>query len=208
MAAHGVELVAIEWLQGNGRGILRLYIDAPGGDPRVKPDLSRPQGATADVCVAVSHEVSAYLDKDEDRIAIAYDLEVSSPGFERPVQQRGDFERFAGLVIGVKTRAAHAGKMSFLGTLEGTDDTAEPFAVKVRVKTGAGEEVVSIPYALISRARLAEIKAPTPKKPGKGPSKKASKPEASAKPDGDADDALADADEGVGPAIQRQSEGH
>ncbi len=32
--AHGVELVALEWLQGPGRGVLRLYIDRPGGDPR------------------------------------------------------------------------------------------------------------------------------------------------------------------------------
>lgn len=159
----GVELVALEWLQGPGRGVLRLYIDRPGGDPRVKPDDANP-GTTADQCAAVSHAVSKLLD-DDDRIEVAYDLEVSSPGFERPVQLRRDFDRFAGLEIKVRTRGPLEGKTSFEGTLMGTAGDGEGYAVRV----SAGGREVAIPRRQVSRARLLEIKAPKPVKPGKGP---------------------------------------
>jgi ribosome maturation factor RimP len=160
---HGAELVALEWLQGPGRGVLRLYIDRPGGDPRVKPDDAHP-GPTADLCAAVSHEVAALLDKD-DRIEVAYDLEVSSPGFERPLQMRQDFDRFAGLEVKVRTRGPLDGKTSFEGSLLGTKDDGDGYAVRVSV----GGREVAIPRRQVSRARLMEIKAPKPAKPGKGP---------------------------------------
>lgn len=160
---HGAELVALEWLQGPGRGVLRLYIDLPGGDPRVKPDDARP-GATADLCAAVSHSVAELLDRD-DRIEVAYDLEVSSPGFERPVQTRRDFDRFAGLGIKIRTRGPLEGKTSFEGALAGTTDVGDGYAVRVSV---GGHEVV-IPRRQVTRARLLEIKTPKPVKPGKGP---------------------------------------
>jgi ribosome maturation factor RimP len=162
-ARHGVELVALEWLQGPGRGVLRLYIDRPGGDPRVKPDESHP-GTTADECAAVSHAVSGLLD-DDDRIEVAYDLEVSSPGFERPVQTRQDFDRFAGLVVKIRTRGPLEGKTSFEGPLLGTSDDKDGYTVRVSV----GGREVAIPRRQVSRARLLEIKAPKPVKPGKGP---------------------------------------
>lgn len=162
-AVNGVELVALEWLQGPGRGVLRLYIDRPGGDPRVKPDEAHP-GTTADECAAVSHAVSALLDED-DRIEVAYDLEVSSPGFERPVQTRKDFDRFAGLVVKVRTRGPLEGKTSFEGPLLGTSDDGDGYTVRVSV----GGREVAIPRRQVSRARLLEIKTPKPVKPGKGP---------------------------------------
>jgi ribosome maturation factor RimP len=159
----GVELVALEWLQSPGRGVLRLYIDRPGGDPRVKPDDANP-GTTADQCAAVSHAVSKLLD-DGDRIEVAYDLEVSSPGFERLVQQRKDFDRFAGLEIKVRTRGPLEGKTSFEGTLIGTAGDGDEYTVRV----SSGGREVAIPRRQVSRARLLEIKAPKPVKPGKGP---------------------------------------
>lgn len=160
---HGAELVALEWLQGPGRGVLRLYIDRPGGDPRVKPDEAHP-GPTADLCAAVSHAVAALLDAD-DRIEVAYDLEVSSPGFERPVQTRADFDRFAGLEIKVRTRGPIDGKTSFEGALLGTSDVGSEYVVRVSV----GGREVAVPRRQVSRARLLEIKPPKPVKPGKGP---------------------------------------
>ena len=159
----GAELVALEWLQSPGRGVLRLYIDRPGGDPRVKPDDAHP-GPTADLCAAVSHAVAELLDQD-DRIEVAYDLEVSSPGFDRPVQTRKDFDRFVGLGMKVRTRGPIDGKTAFEGLLLGTVDDGDGYAVRVSV---GGHEVV-IPRRQVSRARLLEIKAPKPAKPGKGP---------------------------------------
>ncbi len=164
VAAHGVELVALEWLQGPGRGVLRVYIDRPGADPRTAAER-RAEGMTADHCAAVSRDLSARLDA-LDPFEVPYDLEVSSPGFERPVQQRADFDRFAGLALKFKTRTPVAGRGSFEGTLAGTLDRPDGgFAVRVLVD---GREA-TFEARDISRARLAEIKAPKPVKPGKGP---------------------------------------
>ena len=78
----GYDLVAVEWVGGQRRPILRLSIDKPGG-------------IGADDCTKVTHRVSPLLD-EADPVPTAYDLEVSSPGIERPVQRLEDFRRFAG----------------------------------------------------------------------------------------------------------------
>ncbi len=164
-AVHGVELVALEWLQGPGRGVLRLYIDRPGTDPRV--DAEQGSGATADVCARLSRDVSAALDKYDEEIPTAYDLEVSSPGFERPVQKREDFERFKGLVLKLKTRQAIEGRGSFEGPLTATKDLPNgDYAVCMTVD---GDRPIEIATRNIARARLAEIKPPKPVKPAKHP---------------------------------------
>lgn len=162
-AALVAEVVAVEWLVGPGRGVLRVYIDRPGGDPRTAQDPAR-VGATADLCAAVSRAASPLLD-ELDLIEVPYDLEVSSPGLERPVQLRADFDRFAGLMIKVKTRAPLDGRASWEGTLRGTVDRDGDWAVRVQL----GEETAEVPRRMISRARLAEVKTPRPPKPGKGP---------------------------------------
>lgn len=155
VAVHGVELVAVEWLQGPGRGVLRLYIDRHGADPRTAFER-REEGITANLCAAVSRDVSAQLDV-LDPFDIPYDLEVSSPGFERPVQKRADFERFAGLTVKLKTRAPFAGPKSLEGPIIGTSDLPDgSFAVRLRV----GEKELAIEARAIARARLAELPPP------------------------------------------------
>lgn len=164
VAVHGVELVALEWLQGPGRGVLRAYIDRPHGDPRTAAE-QRDAGMTADICAAVSRDLSAQLDL-LDPFDVPYDLEVSSPGFERPVQKREDFERFVGLVVKFKTRVPIGGRGSFEGFIVGTVDRPDGgFAVRVTVD---GQEQV-FDVRDIPRAKLAEIKPPKPVKPGKAP---------------------------------------
>jgi ribosome maturation factor RimP len=160
-AVHGVELVALEWLMGPGRGILRVYIDRPGGDPRTPPTPEA--GMTADLCVAVSRDVSAALDVSDD-IELAYDLEVSSPGFERPVQKRADFDRFVGLMVTIKTRVPIGGRGSFEGIIAGTSDVPDgSFSVRLTL----GDKEMQIPARSLARAKLLEIKPPKPTKPGK-----------------------------------------
>lgn len=173
---HGVELVALEWLQGPGRGVLRVYIDRPGGDPRV---VDPARGITADHCVGVSRDVGAALDADESLVSTSYDLEVSSPGFERPVQKRADFDRFAGLEIGIKLRERVDGRGAIDGVLRGTADAPQGFLVRVE----ADGKVWELPSKKITRARLAEIKAPKPTKPGKGASKRTKQRPEDARPD-------------------------
>lgn len=163
-AVHGVELVAVEWLQGPGRGVLRLYIDRPGGDPRTAA-TQKGEGATADLCAAVSRDAGPVLD-GMDVFEMPYDLEVSSPGFERPVQKRADFDRFAGMVLKVKTRVPIEGRGSFEGALAGTVE-GPGGAWAVRMDVGGHE--LELDARKIARAMLAEIKTPKPAKPGKAP---------------------------------------
>jgi ribosome maturation factor RimP len=163
---HGVELVALEWLKGPGRGLLRLYVDLPGGDPR---DTDPSHHVPLDRLAEVNRDVGTALDA-LDLIDVAYDLEVGSPGLDRPLQKRQDFDRFAGLGVHVRTREPVEGKTNFNGTLRGTagPDGAADFTVKIDV---AGR-VYQVPADRIARARLHEIKPAPPTKPGRRPSKR------------------------------------
>lgn len=77
----GFDLVAVEWVAGR-RATLRVSVDGP-------------EGVGADDCARISHRISPLLDA-EDPIPGAYDLEVSTPGMQRPLQRASDFLRFTG----------------------------------------------------------------------------------------------------------------
>ena len=165
----GADLVAMEYLQARGRGLLRVYIDTPGGDPRTPRELA-PPGVTADHCAAVSRAASAILD-ETDPIEVPFDLEVSSPGMERPVQKRVDFERFHGATVLLRTRQPVDGRTALEGALAGVRDGTEKeggFVVRVAVATPAGPTEVEVPAAMLVRARLAEIKPEAPARGKRG----------------------------------------
>ncbi len=176
LEVHAVELVALEWFQGPGHGILRVTIDLPNGDPRVQ-DPGRSVGIAE--IASVTRDISAHLDTlDEtvEPITLAYTLEVGSPGSERPVQKRADFDRFAGLEARIDTRGGLPGAphKSFLGVLRGTCDApASEGGFRVRVDVGGA--VHEVPASELTRARTVAIKPPAKAKPGKGPSKQPSK---------------------------------
>ncbi len=88
--ARGCEVVGIELVGApSGRRVLRVAIDKVGG-------------ATIEDCTRVSRALSPALDA-EDIITAAYDLEVGTPGMERPLQREKDWIRFQGLPCRVKT---------------------------------------------------------------------------------------------------------
>jgi ribosome maturation factor RimP len=91
----GYELVELEHAGSKARPILRIRIDKPGSD----------NGVTLDDCAQVSRELEAFLDQTPD-LGERYVLEVSSPGVERPLVKRRDFERFTGREVAIKTGAA------------------------------------------------------------------------------------------------------
>lgn len=105
---QGYELVELEIAMFGGRRILRVFIDKEGG-------------ITLGDCQAVSQILNPYLDSS-DLMEGSYSLEVSSPGFDRPVRKLGDFERFAGERINVKTALPVEGKKKFKGILKGLKD--------------------------------------------------------------------------------------
>lgn len=108
LAQQGYELVEVEVAGGSGRSILRVFID-------------KEKGITLDDCAAVSQFLGPVLDR-EDLIGGSYVLEVSSPGFDRPVRKPADFARFASEKIKVKTHFPVDGRKRFAGVLKGIED--------------------------------------------------------------------------------------
>lgn len=108
LAALGYELVEVEYTPQGGSPVLRLFID-------------KPDGITLDDCQRASHLVSAVLDHS-DYISDQYMLEMSSPGFDRPVRKASDFEKFAGEKVKVMAHTAVAGRKQFRGILKGFRD--------------------------------------------------------------------------------------
>ena len=111
------------------------------------------RGMTVDDCAEISARVSAILDAD-DPIAGAYNLEVSSPGLDRPLVREKDYERFAGLEARIEMSRAVGGRKKFKGKVLGLEGAL----VKLRV----GGAVVELPFADIDRAKL----VPTDELPG------------------------------------------
>lgn len=107
LESMGYQLVERELVTDMGRLILRLYIDKEGG-------------VTLDDCSEASRAISAHLDV-EDPIPGKYDLEISSPGIERPLRYREDFVRFAGEVVKLRTQAPIDGRQNYRGVLKGCD---------------------------------------------------------------------------------------
>lgn len=99
------ELVAVEWLKAGRDWTLRLYIDCESG-------------VTHELCAKVSQAVGEVLDA-QDFIEPSYNLEVSSPGIERPLLKAADYQRFAGEPVSIKLFAAKDGQKQFYGELAG-----------------------------------------------------------------------------------------
>ena len=75
---------------------------------------------TVEDCEEVSRAVSPALDVD-DPIEKAYHLEVSSPGIDRPLVRRSDFERYVGHLVKIEMAAPHDGRKRFRGTIHGLE---------------------------------------------------------------------------------------
>lgn len=105
---QGYELVEVEYVPGGRGWVLRLYIDKEGG-------------VTLDDCQKVSRIVGNLLDRS-DFILERYLLEVSSPGFDRPVRKAADFERFEGERIKLVLLTPVGGRKRVNGVLKGYHD--------------------------------------------------------------------------------------
>jgi ribosome maturation factor RimP len=105
-----VELVDLTYRQEGRKMVLRFLVD-------------KDAGITLDECAVLNDQIGAVLDTD-DTIASSYVLEVSSPGLDRPLRTRRDFERVLGKTIEVFLKEHIEGKLSYVGRLSGVDDTA------------------------------------------------------------------------------------
>jgi ribosome maturation factor RimP len=122
MAAR-VSAVAGPVLQGMGYRLVRIKISGESGCT-VQIMAERPDGSMLiDDCEAISRALSPVLDV-ADPIDRAYRLEISSPGIDRPLVRRSDFERYAGHLVKIEMAVAHQGRKRFRGTLGGVEGDA------------------------------------------------------------------------------------
>jgi ribosome maturation factor RimP len=122
-AAARVSAVAGPVLQGMGYRLVRIKISAEAGCT-VQIMAERPDGSMQiDDCEAISRALSPVLDV-ADPIERAYRLEISSPGIDRPLVRRSDFERYAGHLVKVEMAVAHQGRKRFRGHLAGVEGDA------------------------------------------------------------------------------------
>lgn len=133
LEALGYDLVRVQ-MKGQARRTLQVMTERK--DRR---------GMTVDDCAEISRNISAILDV-EDPVRGAYDLEVSSPGIDRPLVRKEDYSRFAGHVARVETATLVDGRKKFHGRLEGLNGEA------VVVECDGAE--VRIPFGDIARAKL------------------------------------------------------
>ena len=117
MAAR-VSAVAGPVLQGMGYRLVRIKISGEAGCT-VQIMAERPDGSMQiEDCEAISKALSPVLDI-ADPIDRAYRLEISSPGIDRPLVRRSDFERYAGHLVKIEMAVAHQGRKRFRGNLGG-----------------------------------------------------------------------------------------
>ena len=112
----------------------------------------RPDGTIGvDDCEEISRNLAPVIDAD-DPVDRAYHLEVSSPGIDRPLVRRSDFERWSGHVAKIELSEGHDGRRRFRGVLVGVRD--EVFGVRLDDVAEGGVDTVWLPFALLSDARL------------------------------------------------------
>lgn len=128
----GYQLIEIEYHPNPNYGVLRLYID-------------KEDGVLVEDCSAVSRQISAILDV-EDPVPGKFNLEVSSPGMDRPLRRVEDFQRFIGEVARIKTSMVFEGQRNFKGRISGIEDDL--------IIIECENKEVRLPVTAIDKARL------------------------------------------------------
>ena len=128
----GYEMVGVEYLPQGKHSILRIYID-------------KPEGIDVDDCGDVSRQVSAMLDV-EDPIKGEYNLEVSSPGLDRPLFTLAHFSQFIGCRANVRLKMPIDGQRKFVGVIQSQNND--------EVDLEVNGKVIAIPFDLIDKANL------------------------------------------------------
>lgn len=133
LPSMGLELVEVQFRREGHGWVLRLFIDGE-------------QGITVDHCADVSRELSNYLDM-EDLIDYPYNLEVSSPGLERPLKTMAAVERFTGKKARFKLREPIREQKVFIGIINQVNDNEIELLLE-------DNTTVQFDFDLVRKARL------------------------------------------------------
>ena len=138
VASEGMELIHVECIKMHSRWIIRLFLDKEGG-------------VSLDDCASISDQLGDIFDIREV-INGSYTLEVSSPGFDRPISRDKDFLKYRNSRVDIKTAVKIEGSKNFHGILVDYIQEAGRKFVLVEV---AGK-VYRIPRQDILKANLAD----------------------------------------------------
>ena len=141
-----VKAIAERVAIGNGLELVHAEVAGPDNKPIVRIFIDKPNGVTHQDCSEVSLHVGTVLDV-EDFIHASYTLEVSSPGIERGLYKRQDYERFAGSLAKMRTRKPVNGQRNFRGRLLGLDGEDVLFEDRTSGR-------VNVPFEIIAKANL------------------------------------------------------
>ncbi len=128
----GYECVGIEYNPHPKNGLLRVYVDTENG-------------VLLEDCSKVSHQLSGMLDV-EDPISDNYQLEVSSPGTERPLFKIAQFEQFIGSTVTINVFKPIGNRRKLVGIIGQVEGDI--------VSLQQNEQVIEIPFQAMSKARL------------------------------------------------------
>ena len=132
-----------------GYELYDLDLTGTGGHTTLRVRIDRPEGVTLDDCERVSKSLSALLDQ-ADPLPNRYDLEISSPGAERPLRNLDEYRRFIGKRANVRYRVGD-GEQVAEGRLTAVSDQM----IELQLGEGKHLKVVSIPFSDVLAARLA-----------------------------------------------------
>lgn len=137
LADSAFELVLLEYRKEGPGWVVRLLID-------------HPDGVTLDHCERVTHWVSDRLEQD-DLIPHAFQLEVSSPGVDRPLVTLEHFQRFVDARVAVRCNRAVDGVKSFVGVLASVKPD------QIEIVNEADGKSYALPMNLVAKATLKPI---------------------------------------------------
>jgi ribosome maturation factor RimP len=128
----GYEFVGLEYNSNPKHSVLRIYID-------------HENGVGIEDCETVSRETAALLDV-KDPIRSQYNLEVSSPGLDRPLFTAAHYRQFEGCIAQVNLFAPQDGRRKFSGPILGADENG------IRIEQDGTE--VTLDLSNVVKARL------------------------------------------------------
>lgn len=134
VTAAGYELVRVQIVGGGKYATLQVMVERKDG-----------KGITVDDCAKVSGIVSAIIEADPE-LTGRFDLEVSSPGVDRPLVKPQDYARFKGQVAKVETSSSIDGRRRFQGKIDNVSDCA--------VDLSLDKGTVTLPFEKIENAKL------------------------------------------------------
>ena len=146
-----VASIAEPVIESLGYRLVRVKVSSAEGST-VQIMAERPDGSmTVEDCETISRALSPVLDAN-DPMEKAYRLEISSPGIDRPLVRKSDFERYVGHLVKIEMELPFNGRKRFRGHLSGTAGNAARLS---RDEVPEGEEAdVLLPIEDMSDAKL------------------------------------------------------